>query len=78
MEMWAVGWGVGSSLVVHCGGKGSLKREEVQASSLNTSLKGLAQTKVLQCYERSQKVKEELKMRGMKEEGIHSNAANAV
>lgn len=73
-----MGWGVGNSLGVFCGGKGSLKREEVQASSLNTSLKGLAQTKVLQCYE-SQKVKEEeLKMRSMKEEGIHSNTANAV
>lgn len=41
-----MGWGVGSSFGVHCGGKGSLRREEMQASSLNTSLKGLAQTKV--------------------------------
>lgn len=74
-----MGQSVGNSLGVHCCGKGGLRREEVRASSLNTSLKGLAQTKVLQYYERSQKVKEEeLKMRSVKEEGVHCNAANAV
>lgn len=74
--MWAVGQGIGSSLGVHCRGV-HCRGKEVQASSLNTSLKGLAQAKVMQYYERSQKVWEGVEDKEH-EEGVHSNTANAV